>query len=80
MDLTAFADEVGVEGPVTCVGGRTQWDVGGLLAPGTREVKAPAGIEWVEPEEMTVRCGAATGVAELDAALAEHGQYVALPD
>lgn len=80
MDLTAFADEIGAAGPVTCVGGRTQWDAGGTVVAGTREVRAPAGIEWVEPEEMTVRCGAATPVAELDAVLAGHGQRVALPD
>ena len=80
MDLTAFASEVGPAGPVTCVGARRQWDVGGPVAPGTREVKAPAGIEWIAPEEMTAACGAGTTVAELDAALAERGQLVALPD
>ncbi|MDQ3470424.1 MAG: FAD-binding protein, partial [Actinomycetota bacterium] len=36
-------------------------------------------IEWVEPTEMTVCCGAGTPVAELAAALAAHGQYVAIP-
>ena len=80
MDLTAFASEVGPAGPVTCVGARRQWDVGGPVAPGTREVKAPAGIDWIAPEEMTAACGAGTTVAELDAALAERGQLVALPD
>ena len=45
----------------------------GRPARRAREVQAPAGIEWVAPEEMTVRCGAGTPVAELDAALAEHG-------
>jgi glycolate oxidase FAD binding subunit len=80
MDLTAFADEVGADGAVTCVGGRTQWEVGGPVDAGTREVLAPGGVEWVQAEEMTVRCGAATTVADLDAALAEHGQCVALPD
>jgi len=80
VDLTAFAAEVGPEGPVACVGARRQWDVGGPVAPGTREVKAPAGIDWIAPEEMTVACGAGTAVAELDAALAERGQLVALPD
>ena len=77
VDLTAFAAEVGPAGPVTCVGARRQWDVGGPVAPGTREVKAPAGIDWIAPEEMTVACGAGTTVAELDAALAERGQLVA---
>jgi glycolate oxidase FAD binding subunit len=80
VDLTAFAAEVGPAGPVTCVGARRQWDVGGPVVPGTREVKAPAGIDWIAPEEMTVACGAGTTVAELDAALADRGQLVALPD
>jgi len=78
VDLKAFAEEVGNQGPVTVVGGRTQWDVGGSVASGTREVRAPAGIVEFEPAEMTVRCGAGTTVAELDAALGEHGQCVAL--
>ena len=78
MDLKAFAEEVGAEGPVTVVGGRTQWDVGGAVDASAREVRAPAGIVEFEPAEMTVRCRAGTTVAELDAALAEHGQCVAL--
>jgi glycolate oxidase FAD binding subunit len=44
-----------------------------------REVRAPAGISEFEPAEMTIRCGAGTTVAELDEALGEHGQCVALP-
>jgi glycolate oxidase FAD binding subunit len=78
VDLTAFAEEVGPAGPVTCVGGRTQWDVGGAVHE-AREVRAPAGVEAVEPEEMIVRCGAGTPVTDLQAALAEVGQMVALP-
>ncbi len=73
VDLTAFAEEVGAAGPVTCVGGRTQWDVGGAVLAEAREVRAPAGVEAVEPEEMIVRCGAGTPVTELQAALAERG-------
>ncbi len=79
MDLSGFAAEVGDHGPVTCVGGRTQWDVGGAVDAAAREVRAPDGVEWVAPEEMTACCGAGTPVAELQAALAEVGQYVALP-
>jgi FAD/FMN-containing dehydrogenase len=79
MDLTALADELGTDDAVACVGGRTQWDIGGLVADNTREVRAPAGIDAIVPEEMTVRCGAGTTVVELDAALAERGQTVALP-
>jgi FAD/FMN-containing dehydrogenase len=77
----AFAAEVGPPdaGPVTIVGGRTQWAAGGRVAPAAREVRAPAGIVAVEAADMTVRVGAGTTVAELDAALAEVGQTVALP-
>jgi glycolate oxidase FAD binding subunit len=80
VDLSAFAAEIGADGPVTVVGGRTQWDVGGAVEPVAREVRAPAGIAEYEPAEMTVRCGAGTTVAELAAAVGEHGQSVALPE
>lgn len=75
MDLTAFTEEVGATGPVTVAGQATR----GGPVPGVRAVRAPAGIDWVQPAEMTVSCGAGTPVDELDAALAEHGQRVALP-
>jgi glycolate oxidase FAD binding subunit len=80
--LEAFAADVGPPsaGPVTCVGGRTQWTVGGAVDPAAREVRAPAGVVEFVPAEMIVRCGAGTTVAELDAALAPAGQTVALPD
>jgi len=78
MDLKSFASSVGTEGPVTVVGGRTQWDVGGAVDSSAREVRAPSGIVEFEPAEMTVRCGAGTAVAELDEVLGEHGQCVAL--
>src|SRR5207344_2481974 len=65
--------------PVTCVGTRSRWSVGGQLAPGVREVSAPAGIDQIAPEEMIVSCGAGTRVDELQAALAEWGQLVSLP-
>jgi glycolate oxidase FAD binding subunit len=87
--VAAFAADVGPPeaGPVTAVGGRTQWAVG-LVAPtpadgvrpDVREVRAPAGIVRVDAADMTVRVRAATTVAELDAALADAGQTVALPD
>lgn len=83
MDLTpleVFAKEVGGEddGPVTCVGGRTQWDVGGAVASSVREVRAPSGVVEFEPAEMVVRVRAGTPVAELDAVLAAGGQQVPL--
>lgn len=81
--VATFAAEVGPPeaGPVVAVGGRTQWDAGPPLDPdaGAREVGAPAGVVAVEPADMTVRVGAGTTVADLDAALAEVGQTVALP-
>jgi glycolate oxidase FAD binding subunit len=80
LDLRGFADEVGTDDPVTAVGGRTRWDAGGPVAPGTREVRAPAGIIEFDPAEMTVRCGAGTTVREVDEVLGERGQLVALPD
>ena len=75
MDLTGFADEVGMAGPVTVSGLGTR---GGPVS-GTRLVRAPSGIVDFQPDEMTVRCGAGTPVDELAAALAEAGQYTALP-
>jgi FAD/FMN-containing dehydrogenase len=79
--VAGFADEVGPPdaGAVAAVGGRTQWSVGGSVSPDAREVRPPAGIATLEAADMTVRVGAATTVTELDAALAEVGQTVALP-
>jgi glycolate oxidase FAD binding subunit len=76
MDLTAFAAEVGTDAPVTIAGRSTR---GGAVAD-VRCVRAPAGIESFQPDEMTVSCGAGTPVDELQAALAEHAQFVALPE
>lgn len=75
MDLSEFAESIGDSGPVTVTGAGTR----GGPVEGVPVVRAPAGIEWLEPEEMTVCCGAATPVDELAAALAAHGQRVALP-
>ena len=78
--LTAFAAEVGTDGPVCVRGGGTRWSLGGEPSPGTREVQAPAGIVAFEPAEMTVRVRAGTPVAELQAELATAGQRTALPE
>lgn len=80
--LGAFAAEVGPPeaGPVVAVGGRTQWDVGGPVDEAAREVRAPTGVVRVDAADMVVRVRAGTTVAALDAALAEVGQTVALPD
>jgi glycolate oxidase FAD binding subunit len=79
--VAAFASDVGPvdAGAVVAVGGRTHFEVGGRVDAAAREVTAPGGIVAHEPAEMTVRVRAGTTVAELDAALADAGQCVALP-
>ncbi|MEJ7845738.1 MAG: FAD-binding protein [Acidimicrobiales bacterium] len=79
--VSAFAAEVGGAdaGAVVAVGGATAAHVGGRIEPGTRAVRAPAGIVAVDPADMTVRVRAGTAVADLAAALAEVGQCVAVP-
>lgn len=75
MDLSDFAEEVGRDGPVTIAGLATR---GGPVER-VRPVMAPVGIESILPDEMTIRCGAGTSVAEIDDALASVGQCVAIP-
>ena len=75
IDLAPFAEAVGVIGEVTITGLGTR---GGPVA-GARCVSAPAGIDSVQPDEMVVCCGAGTPVSEVNAALATHGQRVAIP-
>jgi len=81
VTLDEFVTAVGGvdEGPVVAVGGRTQFDLGGVVDGSAREVRAPVGVVEHEPAEMTVRVRAGTTVAELDDVLGEHGQCVALP-
>jgi glycolate oxidase FAD binding subunit len=71
----AFAEDVGDAGPVTITGLGSR----GGPVPEVRTVTAPSGIDWIQPAEMTICCGAGTSVAEVEAALAEHGQCLALP-
>jgi FAD/FMN-containing dehydrogenase len=73
--LDAMSRDVGPEGPVTITGLGTR----GGPVPDARVVRAPSGVGWIAPDEMTVGCGAGTPVAELEAALAERGQFVAFP-
>jgi FAD/FMN-containing dehydrogenase len=75
VDLSTFVAEVGVTDPVSITGLGTR---GGAVA-GVRTVAAPAGITWIEAAEMTASCGAGTAVADLDDALREYGQCVAIP-
>ncbi len=74
--VASFASDVGDCDPVTISGLATR---GGPVA-GVRSVTAPAGVEWIEPAEMTLRCGAGTAVADVDAALREVGQCVGVPE
>lgn len=78
-ELESFAAEVGSEGPVAVVGGRTHWEVGGRCPEETRLVRAPSGVRTFDPADMTIRVGAGTPVAEFDATLAEAGQRANLP-
>lgn len=77
--LAGFAADVGTEGPVVCVGGRTRWGVGGAADEQAREVRAPSGVVEHEPAEMTVRVRAGTTVVALQERLAVAGQRVLLP-
>lgn len=77
-ELLDFAAAVGAEGPVCVTGGRTQWDVGGSPAPGTRELAAPDGVVAHQPQEMIVRVRAGTTLADLDAVVSGGGQMVPL--
>ncbi len=74
MDLAEFAEEIGPDGPVTIAGLSTR----GGPVDGVRVVMAPNEIVSVRPDEMTVECGAGVPVDELDAALADYGQAVAI--
>jgi FAD/FMN-containing dehydrogenase len=76
MDLNEFAESVGADGAVTIAGASTR----GGAVPSVRRVAAPAGIRWLQADEMTLCCGAGTAVADVAAALAEVGQRVNLPD
>lgn len=76
--LQDFAADVGESGAVCIAGGRTQWDVGGPGAPGTRTIGAPSGVVSHQPAEMIVRVRAGTTLAELRRVVGEGGQAVAL--
>jgi len=78
LDVAAeeFAGQVGADGDVAIEGLGTR----GGATGGVRTMAAPAGVQWIQPAEMTVRCGAGTPVDDLDAALAQYGQRVAIPD
>lgn len=77
LDLSPFADLVGPadRGPVWLAGQQSR-----LAAPSSvRQVTAPSGIYDLQPDEMTVVCGAGTPIDEIQDSLAAVGQYVNLP-
>ena len=77
LDLSPFADLVGTadQGPVWLAGQQSR-----LAAPSlVRQVAAPSGIYDLQPDEMTVVCGAGTPIDELQDSLTAVGQYVNLP-
>ena len=78
-ELESFATEVGSDGPVAVVGGRTHWELGGRCPEETRLVRAPSGVRSFDPADMTIRVGAGSLVTDLDEALAEAGQRANLP-
>ena len=76
LDLSPFADLVGTadQGPVWLAGQQSR-----LAAPSlVRQVAAPSGIYDLQPDEMTVVCGAGTSIDELQDSLTAVGQYVNL--
>lgn len=75
MDLSEFAHAVGTTDLVTISGTGSR----GGPVDGVPRVAAPSGIEWLRADEMTACAGAGTPVAELDDALVEFGQCVAIP-
>jgi glycolate oxidase FAD binding subunit len=73
----AVRDEVLAAPVVVPVGAGTHREVGGPVPVGA-PVAAPRGIVTYDPAELTVTAWAGTTVAELDAALGEHGQACVL--
>lgn len=72
--LEKFADEIGRDDRIWIAGHGSR-----TPAPSdVRIVRAPAGVIDFQPDEMTLRCGAGTPIAEVDDVLAARGQYVNL--
>ncbi len=81
MDRTvdALAREIAqAQGPVVVRGGRTKPGLGRCAQPATSidRDRLPAGIVAYDPSEFLITAGAATPIAELQQATAEHGQYL----
>lgn len=76
-ELTELCERVHDAEFVLPVGGRSQWEVGGVPTRGD-EITAPSGIVAYDPAELTVTVGAGTTVGELAETLAESGQQCVL--
>lgn len=76
-ELRSLSAEIARSDRVVPVGGRTQWEVGGIPSGGV-EIRAPAGVLTYDPADLTATVSAGTTVAELRAVLAEQGQLCPL--
>ena len=78
MDRTVdeFAAAVGTVDPVSVEGRATRRGA----VPGVAVVGAPVGIVRIDAAEMVLECGAGTPMDDVQAALAEVGQTVSIPD
>jgi glycolate oxidase FAD binding subunit len=80
MDLQPFLDRIAAaraaKAPLRIVGGGTKDFYGGPPDGEPLETKALAGISSHEPSELVVTVRAGTPLAELEAALAAHGQWL----
>ncbi|MBK5288444.1 MAG: FAD-binding protein [Acidimicrobiia bacterium] len=68
-----LADQVAEADTVVAVGAGTHAELGGAVI-GATTIRVPSGVVGFEPADMTVKVNAGTSFAELQAALAEHGQ------
>jgi glycolate oxidase FAD binding subunit len=73
----AVATALTAEEPVEIVGGGSKRGLGRpLQTPHLLDLSALAGIREYEPSELVLTAGAATPLAEIERALAEHGQML----
>src|SRR5947199_2501445 len=74
----SIATALAAEEPVEIVGGGSKRGLGRpLQTPHLLDVSRLAGIREYEPSELVLTAGAATPLAEIERALAEHGQMLA---
>lgn len=82
MDLSAAArpviEAVRAADAIEPRGAKTHRALGFPVPPEAVEISAPSGILRHDPDDLTVTTLAGTSFAELDAALAERGQFVPL--